>query len=155
MELGHVPGRGRTPRANARDIVKMLGWNSKYGIRFLRLSSEMFPFASHEVYGYKLAPFASKVLAGAGRVASEVGHRVNHSPWTGMGSYFPGPKPYGYLFLPLVWPLRRDLRKLLRLYGSNFKVSPHQITPVILLFDPLIAHSNYMVTGFKNLVSYR
>jgi hypothetical protein len=53
------------------------------------------------------------------------------------------------------WPFRRDLRKLLRLYGSNFKVSPQQITPVILLFDPLIAHSNYMVTGFKNLVGYR
>jgi UV DNA damage endonuclease len=62
--------------ANARDIVKMLRWNDTYGIRFLRLSSEMFPFASHEVYGYKLAPFASKVLAGAGRVASELGHRV-------------------------------------------------------------------------------
>jgi hypothetical protein len=53
------------------------------------------------------------------------------------------------------WPLRRDLRKLYRLYGSNFRVSPHQITPVILLFDPLIAHSNYMVTGFKNLVINR
>jgi hypothetical protein len=52
-------------------------------------------------------------------------------------------------------PLRRDLRKLDRLYGSNCRVSPRQITPVILLFDPLIAHSNYMVTGFKNLVSYR
>jgi hypothetical protein len=53
------------------------------------------------------------------------------------------------------WPLRRDLRKVHRLYPSNFRVSTHQITPVILLFDPLIAHSNYMVTGLKNLVSYR
>jgi hypothetical protein len=114
--------------ANARDIVKMLRWNDKYGIRFLRLSSEMFPFASHEVYGYKLAPFASEVLAGAGRVASEVGHRVTTHPGQ-------------------VWV--RTFR------GLSLKVSPHQITPVILLFDPLIAHSNYMVTGFKNLVSYR
>jgi hypothetical protein len=46
------------------------------------------------------------------------------------------------------WPLRRDLRKLHRLYGSN-------VRPIILLFDALIAHSNYTVTGFKNLVSYR
>jgi hypothetical protein len=53
------------------------------------------------------------------------------------------------------WPLRRDLGKLHRLYGSNFRGSLHQNTPIILLFDPLIAHSNYMVTGFKNLVSYR
>ncbi|KAL3959221.1 hypothetical protein ACCO45_007383 [Purpureocillium lilacinum] len=29
--------------ANARDIVKMLRWNDKYGIKFMRLSSEMFP----------------------------------------------------------------------------------------------------------------
>jgi UV DNA damage endonuclease len=71
--------------ANARDIVKMLRWNDHYKIRFLRLSSEMFPFASHEVYGYKLAPFASEVLAEAGRVAAELGHRLTMHPgqvWT-------------------------------------------------------------------------
>lgn len=62
--------------ANARDIVKMIRWNDKYGIKFMRLSSEMFPFASHEEYGYKLAPFASEVLAEAGRVAAELGHRL-------------------------------------------------------------------------------
>ena len=44
----------------------MVRWNDKYGIKFMRLSSEMFPFASHEEYGYKLAPFASEVLAEAG-----------------------------------------------------------------------------------------
>lgn len=66
--------------ANARDIVKMLRWNEKYGIKFMRLSSEMFPFASHEVYGYKLAPFASEVLAEAGRVAAELGHRLTMHP---------------------------------------------------------------------------
>lgn len=66
--------------ANARDIVKMLRWNDKYGIKFLRLSSEMFPFASHDEYGYKLAPFASEVLAEAGRVAGELGHRLTTHP---------------------------------------------------------------------------
>lgn len=66
--------------ANARDIVKMLRWNDKYNIKFLRLSSEMFPFASHEIYGYKLAPFASEVLAEAGRVAAELGHRLTMHP---------------------------------------------------------------------------
>ncbi len=35
--------------ANVRDIGKMLRWNEKYGIRFMRLSSEIFPFASHQV----------------------------------------------------------------------------------------------------------
>ena len=66
--------------ANARDIVKMLRWNERYGIKFLRLSSEMFPFASHEEYGYKLAPFASEALAEAGKVAAELGHRLTTHP---------------------------------------------------------------------------
>ncbi|KAK0716208.1 UV-endonuclease UvdE-domain-containing protein [Lasiosphaeris hirsuta] len=74
--------------ANAKDIVKMLRWNGKYGIKFMRLSSEMFPFASHEEYGYKLAPFASEILAEAGRVAAELGHRLTTHPgqFTQLGS---------------------------------------------------------------------
>ncbi|KAI1751568.1 UV-endonuclease UvdE-domain-containing protein [Xylaria castorea] len=74
--------------ANARDIVKMLRWNDKYGIKFMRLSSEMFPFASHQEYGYKLAPFASEVLAEAGKVAGELGHRLTTHPgqFTQLGS---------------------------------------------------------------------
>ncbi|KAK3360408.1 UV-endonuclease UvdE-domain-containing protein [Lasiosphaeria hispida] len=74
--------------ANAKDIVKMLRWNDKYGIKFMRLSSEMFPFASHEEHGYKLAPFASEVLAEAGRVAAELGHRLTTHPgqFTQLGS---------------------------------------------------------------------
>lgn len=74
--------------ANARDIVKMLRWNHRYGIKFLRLSSEMFPFASHDVYGYTLTPFASEALAEAGRVAAELGHRLTTHPgqFTQLGS---------------------------------------------------------------------
>ena len=74
--------------ANAKDIPKMLRWNDKYNIRFFRLSSEMFPFASHDVYGYKLAPFASEALAEAGRVAAELGHRLTTHPgqFTQLGS---------------------------------------------------------------------
>jgi len=73
---------------NARDLVKMIRWNNKYGIRFMRLSSEMFPFASHPDHGYRLAPFASDVLAEAGRVVAELGHRVTMHPgqFTQLGS---------------------------------------------------------------------
>ena len=73
---------------NARDLVKLLRWNDRYGIKFMRLSSEMFPFASHKEYGYKLAPFASEVLAEAGRVVAELGHRVSVHPgqFTQLGS---------------------------------------------------------------------
>ncbi|KAF5021605.1 hypothetical protein F66182_6352 [Fusarium sp. NRRL 66182] len=74
--------------ANARDIVKMIRWNAKYGIKFMRLSSEMFPFASHAEHGYKLAPFASEVLAEAGKVAGELNHRLTTHPgqFTQIGS---------------------------------------------------------------------
>jgi UV DNA damage endonuclease len=73
---------------NARDIVRMLRWNDKYGIKFMRLSSEMFPFASHPIHGYKLAPFASEVLAEVGKVAAELGHRLTTHPgqYTQFGS---------------------------------------------------------------------
>ncbi|KAL1606749.1 hypothetical protein SLS60_004156 [Paraconiothyrium brasiliense] len=74
--------------ANARDVVKMVRWNDKYGIKFMRLSSEMFPFASHDEYGYKLAPFAADTLAEAGKVIAEHGHRVTTHPgqFTQLGS---------------------------------------------------------------------
>ncbi|RMZ75249.1 hypothetical protein DV738_g5573, partial [Chaetothyriales sp. CBS 135597] len=74
--------------ANARDISKMLRWNERYGIKFLRLSSEMFPFASHAEHGYALAPFAAATLAEAGRLAAQLGHRLTTHPgqFTQLGS---------------------------------------------------------------------
>lgn len=66
----------------------MLKWNDRYGIKFMRLSSEMFPFASHDEYGYKLAPFAAETLAEAGKVVAQLGHRVTTHPgqFTQLGS---------------------------------------------------------------------
>ena len=74
--------------ANVKDISKMIRWNEKYHIRFMRLSSEMFPFASHAEYGYSLAPFASEALAEAGKVIAELNHRVTTHPgqFTQLGS---------------------------------------------------------------------
>jgi UV DNA damage endonuclease len=66
--------------ANIKDVIKMLRWNDKYGIKFMRLSSEIAPFASHEEYGYKLAPFASEALAEVGRLAAQLGHRLTTHP---------------------------------------------------------------------------
>jgi len=74
--------------ANARDIIKMVRWNDKYGIKFMRLSSEMFPFASHDEYGYKLEPFAADTLREVGKVIGDLGHRVTTHPgqFTQLGS---------------------------------------------------------------------
>ena len=58
----------------------MLRWNDRYGIKFFRLSGDMFPFASHEIYGYNLKLFASEVFADAGRVAAELVHRLTMHP---------------------------------------------------------------------------
>ena len=74
--------------ANVHDMKKMLRWNDRYGIKFMRLSSEAFPFASHAEYGYKLAPFAANALAEVGEVVAELGHRVTTHPgqFTQLGS---------------------------------------------------------------------
>ncbi|KAK7224188.1 hypothetical protein V2G26_012191 [Clonostachys chloroleuca] len=66
--------------ANMHDIAKMVRWNDKFGIKFLKLESGMCPFASHSEYGYKLEPFAAGVLAEAGKVIAELGHRVATLP---------------------------------------------------------------------------
>ena len=41
-------------RQNARDLSKLIQWNEENKIQFLRVSSEMFPFASHAEWGYEL-----------------------------------------------------------------------------------------------------
>ncbi|KAK5120234.1 hypothetical protein LTR85_006440 [Meristemomyces frigidus] len=74
--------------ANVKDVAKMVRWNDRYNIKFFRLSSEMFPFASHPEYGYRLAPFAADALAEAGKVIAKLGHRVTTHPgqFTQLGS---------------------------------------------------------------------
>ena len=73
--------------ANAWDLCKLIKWNEKYAIKFLRISSGMFPFASHAKYGYSL-DFAKEPLAEAGRLAMRYGHRLTTHPgqFTQLGS---------------------------------------------------------------------
>ncbi|PUU78608.1 UV-endonuclease UvdE-domain-containing protein, partial [Tuber borchii] len=73
--------------ANAWDLCKLIKWNEKYGIKFLRISSGMFPLASHAKYGYSL-DFAKEPLAEAGRLAMGYGHRLTTHPgqYTQLGS---------------------------------------------------------------------
>ncbi|GFZ49638.1 UV-damage endonuclease [Saitozyma sp. JCM 24511] len=56
-------------------------------IRFMRMSSEMFPFASHAKYGYDLS-FAATELKEAGDLAKKYGHRLTMHPgqFTQLGS---------------------------------------------------------------------
>lgn len=80
---------------NVKDLKTMIEWNeqNKYvsdngqrpnllictRIRFMRLSSEMFPFASHAQYGYDLS-FADAGLKECGELARKYGHRLTMHP---------------------------------------------------------------------------
>ncbi|CCX35426.1 UV-damage endonuclease [Taphrina deformans PYCC 5710] len=78
-------------RQNAADLAKMLEWNEKYGIRFFRISSEMFPFASHPDYLYNLE-HADAELKAAGAVANKFDHRITCHPGQFTQIASPNPK---------------------------------------------------------------
>ncbi|KAI8989013.1 UV-endonuclease UvdE-domain-containing protein [Trametes punicea] len=74
-------------RRNAADLARLIQWNEENHIKFLRVSSEMFPFASHDKYGYTLE-YAEKELKAAGDLAKRYGHRLTSHPgqFTQLGS---------------------------------------------------------------------
>ncbi|KAF7315872.1 hypothetical protein MIND_00103700 [Mycena indigotica] len=77
-------------RKNLEDLLTMIQWNEDNNIRFMRMSSEMFPFASHNIYGYSLE-YCAPLLARVGELANSFGHRLTTHPgqFTQLGS----PKP--------------------------------------------------------------
>ncbi|KAF9241886.1 UV-endonuclease UvdE-domain-containing protein [Melanogaster broomeanus] len=74
-------------RQNAQDLLKIIEWNEQNTIRFMRISSEMFPFASHEIYGYSLN-YCAPLLAQVGALAKKYEHRITTHPgqFTQLGS---------------------------------------------------------------------
>lgn len=82
--LGYVKELGRQ---NMIDLCALIRWNDANGIKFMRLSSEMFPFASHAEYGFTLE-YADKELRAAGDLANGLGHRLTTHPgqFTQLGS---------------------------------------------------------------------
>ncbi|KAJ7680796.1 UV-endonuclease UvdE-domain-containing protein [Mycena polygramma] len=77
-------------RKNVEDLLTIIQWNDDNNIRFMRMSSEMFPFASHGVHGYSLE-YCAPLLARVGELATKLGHRLTTHPgqFTQLGS----PKP--------------------------------------------------------------
>ncbi|KAF8813871.1 UV-endonuclease UvdE [Phlegmacium glaucopus] len=77
-------------RKNVEDLLTVIQWNEDNNIRFFRLSSEIFPFASHLVHGYSLE-YCADLLSKAGALANKYGHRLTTHPgqFTQLGS----PKP--------------------------------------------------------------
>lgn len=64
---------------NLKDLLTLLEWNKAHDIFFMRLSSEMFPFASHPQYGYDITPFKNE-LKRVGDYAKENGIRLTMHP---------------------------------------------------------------------------
>jgi UV DNA damage endonuclease len=64
---------------NVADLRKLIEWNVAHSIYFMRISSDLFPFASHGEHGYKL-DFAAAELKSVGDYANSVGHRLTMHP---------------------------------------------------------------------------
>ena len=74
--IGHVKELGRQ---NILDMIPLIEWNERFGIRFMRMSSDMFPFASHLEYGYTLE-YCKDELEEVGNLARKLGHRLTTHP---------------------------------------------------------------------------
>lgn len=74
--MDHVKELGRQ---NVKDLLTMIEWNEKNNIRFMRMSSDMFPFASHATYGYDLS-YCDAELKAVGELAKKYGHRLTSHP---------------------------------------------------------------------------
>ena len=66
-------------KKNILDLEKIILWNEENNIRFMRLSSEMFPFAGHEIYGYSL-DYCQEELTKIGNIAKKLKHRLTSHP---------------------------------------------------------------------------
>ncbi|KAL0956843.1 hypothetical protein HGRIS_002955 [Hohenbuehelia grisea] len=78
-------------RQNTEDLLTLIQWNEDNKIRFMRISSELFPYASHGKYGYDLE-YCALLLARVGELANKYGHRLTTHPgqFTQLGSPKPG-----------------------------------------------------------------
>ena len=71
--------------ANCRDLIRILKWNEKNGIKYFRISSDMFPFMDHPDKKYDLddlknSKWIRKTLREAGEYARQHGHRLSMHP---------------------------------------------------------------------------
>lgn len=64
---------------NLHDLLEILKWNKDHDIYFMRISSEMFPFAAHLDHGYNL-DFADTLLKNIGLYARENNMRLTMHP---------------------------------------------------------------------------
>ncbi|CAO3691472.1 unnamed protein product [Rhizopus stolonifer] len=64
---------------NIADLKKLVQWNEDNNIKFMRISSNVFPFGTHEKAGYSI-DFAKDALADVGALANKYNHRLTMHP---------------------------------------------------------------------------
>ena len=70
---------------NLEDFKTILEWNEANGFKFFRISSEIFPFFSHPVHGYKITDLPNahiilSMLTDIGNYAKAHNHRLTTHP---------------------------------------------------------------------------
>ena len=68
---------------NVIDLNQIIDWNENNNIKFFRLSSEMFPWASEYYQDWQKFPnirFIHAMLSDCGKLANEYGHRITSHP---------------------------------------------------------------------------
>lgn len=109
---------GELALQNVRDLTKILRWNNDKNIKFFRISSEVFPWAS-EYSIASLSNYSSILLAAqaAGRVASNYGMRLTAHPG-----------PFNKLCSPKEHVVKNTIRDL-EIHGEFFDMLGLSRTP--------------------------
>ena len=85
LEVKGMPYLSELIEANLNDLLTILHHNEKEGIRFFRISSEIFPFWSHPELGYELEDLPNSevilsLIKQVGDYATEHNHRITTHP---------------------------------------------------------------------------
>lgn len=76
-----LEGVSKLALANVQDLVKIIQWNERKGIKFFRMSSNIFPWMSeYEITDLPDWPLIEKNLQLAGSLAMKYGQRLTYHP---------------------------------------------------------------------------
>lgn len=76
-----IPYASELSIQNVRDLIEIIKWNEQNDIKFFRMSSDIFPWASE--YSLSELPHYHRIknlLAGAGHLVNKYGHRITAHP---------------------------------------------------------------------------
>ena len=76
-----IPYASELSIQNVRDLIEIIKWNEQNDVKFFRMSSDVFPWASE--YSLSELPHYQRIknlLAGAGNLVGKYGHRITAHP---------------------------------------------------------------------------